>query len=71
MLREKGAKMSECDCSETCACYVEGYVAGKDKAHFEIRHILDGTHADGCGCEPCLTVRLVAIQLARRWGGTI
>ncbi len=26
-----------CDCPEPCACYAEGYVQGKEEAHFEIR----------------------------------
>ncbi len=25
-----------CDCPEPCACYAEGYAAGKDKAFFEM-----------------------------------
>ena len=25
-----------CDCPEPCACYAEGYAAGKDKAYFEV-----------------------------------
>ena len=29
----------------------------KEKAHFEIRTVLDSNHADNCGCEPCKTVR--------------
>ena len=27
-----------CDHDEPCACYVEGYAQGKDKAHFEVRN---------------------------------
>ena len=43
-----------CDCPEPCACYAEGYAAGKDKAYFEIEMALqDDTHAAGCGCRPC------------------
>ena len=60
---------SACDHEETCGCYVEGYVQGKDKAHFEVRNILQANHAAECGCEPCQTLRQVALQLARRWGG--
>ena len=42
-----------CDCPEPCACYAEGYAAGKDKAYFEIEMALhDDTHAAGCGCQP-------------------
>lgn len=46
-----------CDCPEPCACYAEGYALGKDKAHFEIRTVLDSNHTASCGCEPCKTVR--------------
>ena len=48
-----------CDCPEPCACYAEGYAHGKEKAHFEVRTVLDSNHADSCGCEPCKTVREV------------
>lgn len=43
--------------------YGRGYAAGKEKAHFDVRHILDDGHANDCGCEPCKTVRIVARQL--------
>ena len=46
-----------CDCPEPCACYAEEYAHGKDKAHFEVRMVLDSNHAASCGCEPCKTVR--------------
>ena len=43
-----------CDCPEPCACYAEGYAAGKDKAYFEIEMALqDDTHAASYGCQPC------------------
>ena len=48
-----------CDCPEPCACYAEGYAHGKEKAHFEVRTVLDSNHAASCGCEPCKTVREV------------
>ena len=48
-----------CGAAGDCACYGSGYTNGKDKAHFEVR-TWDGGHADGCGCEPCQTVRAVA-----------
>ena len=60
-----------CDCPEACACYAEGYSHGKDKAHFEVRTVLDSSHSASCRCEPCKTVREVlsrtfhARQLAR------
>ena len=31
-----------CDCDEPCGCYAEGYVAGKDKAYFEVLASLEG-----------------------------
>ena len=37
--------------------YGEGYAAGKNKAHFEVRKTAD--HASGCGCEPCKTRRVI------------
>ena len=43
-----------CDCPEPCACYAEGYAAGKDKAYFEVLASLEGPpHAEECGCHPC------------------
>lgn len=32
-----------CDCPEPCACYAEGYAAGKEKAHFEVRRTAAAT----------------------------
>ena len=38
-----------CDCPEPCACYAEGYAAGKDKVYFEVIASLDGPpHAEDC-----------------------
>ena len=51
-----------CGAAGDCDCYGSGYANGKDKAHFEVR-TWDGSHADGCGCEPCQTVTAVAAQL--------
>ena len=48
-----------CDCPDPCDCYAERYAHGKDKAHFEVRTVLDSNHAASCGCEPCKTVREV------------
>ena len=42
-----------------CGCYVEGYVDGKSKAHFEIREMTMDYDWRRCGCEPCITVRAV------------
>ena len=36
------AERSVCDCPEPCACYAEGYAAGKDKAYLEVLTSLDG-----------------------------
>ena len=36
-----------------------GYAQCKEKAHFEVRTVLDGGHAASCGCEPCRTIREV------------
>ena len=49
---------SPCDCpGGACGCYGEGYAAGKDKAHFEVRALAEGPpHGSGCGCDPCLTI---------------
>ena len=49
----------------------KGYAVGKNKAYFEVRNILGAGHDAGCGCEPCQTLRAVALQLARRWGSDI
>ena len=47
-----------CDCPDPCACYAEGYAAGKDKAFFEVVASLDGPpHAEGCACQPCQVKR--------------
>ena len=55
--------MIYCHCErDRCPCYGEGYAAGKDKAHFEVRRL--DSHAARCGCEPCITVREVAAKLA-------
>lgn len=56
-----------CDHEEPCACYVEGYAQGREKAHFEVRNALENGHSDQCGCEPCKTFLHVATQLAMRW----
>ena len=56
---------SLCDCPEPCGYYSEGYVQSKERAHFEIRTVLDSNHSAICGCEPCRIVREV---VARRLG---
>lgn len=45
-----------CGYPEPCACYAEEYAHGKEKAHFEVRTVLDPSHAESSGCEPCKTV---------------
>ena len=46
------------------AGYGDGYADGKDKAHFEIRALMDhGGHDYGCECEPCLTILHVTTKL--------
>ena len=52
-----------CDWPEPCACYAEGYAAGKDKAYFEVIASLDGPpHAGDCACQPCLVKRALPEQ---------
>ena len=43
----------------SCGCYTEGYLDGKNKAHFEIREMTAHHDWRNCGCEPCITVRAV------------
>ena len=33
------------DCPEPCACYAEGYTAGKDMAYSETRAVPDSNHS--------------------------
>ena len=60
---EDGPLHSDSPCAGpggACGCYGEGYAAGKDKAHFEVRVLAEGPpHGSGCGCEPCLTIGAV------------
>ena len=55
-----------CGDAHECGCFGAGWAAGKDKAHLEIRTILERNHAGDCGCEPCITVR----TSAGRWPAT-
>ena len=41
-------------CAE-CQGYAEGYAAGKQKAHAEVRLWELGAHEPDCGCNPCLS----------------
>ena len=53
-----GGEVPVRDCPEPCACYAEGYAAGKDKAYFEVLACLEGPpHAGGCACRPCQVKR--------------
>ena len=63
-----------CGDAVSCFCYGVGYVAGKDKAHLEVRTILERNHAGDCGCEPCITrrtVRAEAVFQAAKWAATM
>ena len=43
-----------CDSPGSCACYAEGYAAGKGKAYFEVLASLEGPpHAESYACQPC------------------
>jgi hypothetical protein len=42
-----------------------GYAHGKDKAHVELR-TWEGSHAGDCGCELCMTVRILVDTLVRQ-----
>ena len=46
--------------------YADGYAAGKEKAHFELRAGDWRSHANTCGCEPCITAKAVLHQVGRR-----
>ena len=43
-----------------CDGYVDGYAAGKDKTHEELRGGSWRMHVACCGCESCRTVKLIA-----------
>ena len=47
-----------------CDVYQTGYADGKAKIHFEVQSWTLGAHATDCGCDVCVTVRLV---LQRAW----
>ena len=63
--RRFGASMA-CIHEDECACYGAGYAAGKDKAHFELRHHVRANHAARCGCEPCRTLREIVAPVLLR-----
>ena len=45
-----------------CQGYVEGYASGKQKAHDEVRMWELGSHEPDCGCNPCLSARVVVLE---------
>ena len=47
-----------------CDIYQTGYADGKAKTHVEVQSWTLGAYATGCGCDVCVTVRLV---LQRAW----
>ena len=47
-----------------CDIYQTGYADGKAKTHVEVQSWTLGAHATDCGCDVCVTVRLV---LQRAW----
>ena len=51
------------DCNEQPPAYLHGYADGEGKAHSEIRYRTADHDPKVCGCEPCLTVRVVLARL--------
>ncbi len=60
------AYCTEVEICDRCDAYGDGYSAGKAKAHEETRAVVQGRHAQGCGCEPCITVRVVLAVLEQQ-----
>ena len=63
-LLPQGVPTSYCDgdcpdCREQPPAYLHGYADGKSKAHFEVRYRAADHDPRDCGCEPCITVRVV------------
>ena len=52
------------DCKEQPPAYIHGYMDGKSKAHFEIRYRTADHDPRVCGCEPCITVRVVLARFS-------
>ncbi len=47
--------------------YERGYAHGKDKAHFEVRTVVEGPpHHPTCECQPCITIRIVIHETDKR-----
>ena len=55
-----GCQLPAC---ELCDAYNEGYAAGKDKAHAELRAGDYLSHPDEDGCAPCLTFKHILAQM--------
>ena len=51
------------DCNDQPPAYLHGYSDGKSKAHFEVRYRTADHDPRVCGCEPCITVRVVLARL--------
>lgn len=51
------------DCVIQPPAYLHGYNHGKSKGHFQIRHWVPEFHSGWCGCEPCITVRILLARL--------
>ena len=49
-----------------CDAYGDGYSRGKDKAFFEVQRWIPGQHSALCGCEPCLTVKLILVNVGAK-----
>ena len=45
--------------------YMDGYAAGKAKAHAEIRAMEPQQHMQGCKCEPCKTILSILTKLSK------
>ena len=48
-----------CDHPDPCACYAEGFAAGRERAHWEVRNAGLGVHDAGCGCDACMSAARV------------
>ena len=51
------------DCIIQPRAYVHGYNHGKITGHHELRQWVPDVHPQGCGCEPCITVRILLARL--------
>ena len=53
-----------------CSCWQEGYAAGKEKAVFELKAWLPDEHNANCGCDVCVTARVIVEKVLgpMAWG---